>query len=953
MKIYIYSICLAFATFLIITNAQAQAKLVQNVEKKGDEFVIPFKKYVLPNGLTVILTEDHSDPIVHVDVTYHVGSAREEIGKSGFAHFFEHMMFEGSDHVPSGSHFKIINAAGGSLNGTTNGDRTNYFETVPSNQLEKMLWLESDRMGFLLDAVTQKKFENQRATVKNERGQNYDNRPYGLAREYVAKALYPYGHPYSWLTIGYIEDLNKVNVNDLKRFFLRWYGPNNATLTIGGDINSKQTIAWIEKYFGSIPRGPEVKPTKLPAPVIKTDRYISYTDNYARLPKLYVTYPGVEMYTNEGASLDALCMILGQGRNSIFYKNLVKNHKANDADMNSSNSELAGQINISVTPYPGQSLADIKKLVDASLKEFELRGVTDDDLARFKGQSETEFIGALASVRGKASELALAQTITGNPGEIVKELAEIRKVTKADVMQVYEKYIKGKGAVILSVLPKSGDITPAAPDNYKVDGNEYQLPDYGYEGLVYHKPHDIFNRSLQPVAGASPVVKVPEFWNATTANGIKMIGSYNNEIPTVNMILSIKGGGLMAEKDPSKAGLPYIVGRLLNDDTQQHSAEEINATLEKLGSNLGVYSEGEETSFYITSLTKNLDKTLALLNERLFHPKFTEEAFDRIKKQMVQNFQNARTQASSVTNNVWGKILYGSDNLRNYGFMGNEQTLMNINLSDVQAYYDHYFGPEISTIVVVGDIKENAIKEKLHFLDGWKNKAITIPSPDTSTRPIAKNTLYLVDVPYAAQSEISIGNVTGVHYDPTGTSYKLSVVGYSLGGGFNSRLNTDLREEKGWTYGANGNFISDRSGGTFKVGSSVKASVTDSAVLEMVKVVENYANTGITPFELEFTKSAIAQGEALKYETNSQKAVFLRQLVQYHLNPNYLDEQHEILTKITKTEVDNLAKRYLNVKNMAILVVGDKVKIMPGLQRIGYKVIELDPEGKVKELQKN
>src|SRR6186713_2762460 len=251
---------MAVALFLFFSGmVTAQTKLVEKVTRKGDELVIPYEKYVLSNGLTLIIHEDHSDPVAHVDVTYHVGSAREEIGKSGFAHFFEHMMFQGSDHVGDDQHFKIVSSSGGTLNGTTNTDRTNYFQTVPSNQLEKMLWLEADRMGFLLDAVTQKKFENQRSTVKNERGQNYDNVPYGMLREVTAKNLYPYGHPYSWLTIGYIEDLNRSDVNDLKNFFLRWYGPNNATLTVGGDVTAKDVVAMAVKYFGTIPRGPEVK----------------------------------------------------------------------------------------------------------------------------------------------------------------------------------------------------------------------------------------------------------------------------------------------------------------------------------------------------------------------------------------------------------------------------------------------------------------------------------------------------------------------------------------------------------------------------------------------------------------------------------------------------------------------------------------------------------------------
>src|SRR5919107_1544191 len=282
-------------TFVVAT-ALAQTKLVEKVTKKGDELVISYEKHELPNGLTLIVHEDHSDPVVHVDVTYHVGSAREEIGKSGFAHFFEHMMFQGSDNVADEQHFKIVTQSGGTLNGSTNRDRTNYYETVPSNQLEKMLWLEADRMGFFLDAVTQKKFEVQRSTVKNERGQRMDNVPYGLRFETIHKNLYPYGHPYSWEVIGYIEDLNRSDVNDLKNFFMRWYGPNNATLTVGGDVSTAQVIKWAEKYFGAIPRGPEVVPVKVPAVHLDSNRYVSYVDNYARIPQLAIVYPSVPRF---------------------------------------------------------------------------------------------------------------------------------------------------------------------------------------------------------------------------------------------------------------------------------------------------------------------------------------------------------------------------------------------------------------------------------------------------------------------------------------------------------------------------------------------------------------------------------------------------------------------------------------------------------------------------------
>lgn len=504
------SICLLFMISSISSTAFSQVKPVQKVVKKGNEIVIPFEKYVLPNGLTVIVSEDHSDPVVHVDVTYHVGSAREETGKSGFAHFFEHMMFEGSDHVADKEHFKVVTESGGTLNGSTNRDRTNYYETVPSNQLEKMLWLESDRMGFLLDAVTQQKFEIQRETVKNERGQNYDNRPYGLAGEVTSKALYPYGHPYSWLTIGYVKDLNSVSVDDLKHFFLRWYGPNNATLTIAGDVNTKDVISMVEKYFGPIPRGSEVKPVQLPPVKLAKTEYTSYTDNYAKLPMLQITYPTVRIYDLDMAPLACLAQVLGQGKTSFLYQHLIKTQKALRASSYSSLDELAGTFVFSVTALPGHNLAEMEKLVNESLADFEKKGVTDDDILKFKNGFESSTVNRLASVAGKASQLAAFETFTGNPNMIGKLLDMYNKVTKEDVMRIYNKYIKNKYAVVLRVLPKAKEDLIAA-DNFTVDSSRYVRPRYGYDQLKYTKPKDDFNRSIMPPSGPNPVVKVPVF----------------------------------------------------------------------------------------------------------------------------------------------------------------------------------------------------------------------------------------------------------------------------------------------------------------------------------------------------------------------------------------------------------------------------------------------------------
>jgi zinc protease len=939
---------LAFMALAATAQTAVGPKLVEKVTRKGTELVIPYEKYVLPNGLTVILTEDHSDPLVHVDVTYHVGSAREEIGKSGFAHFFEHMMFQGSEHVGNGDHFKIITEAGGTLNGSTNRDRTNYYETVPANQLEKMLWLESDRMGFLLDSVTQRKFEVQRATVKNERGQNYDNRPYGLAGEVTSKNLYPYGHPYSWLTIGYIEELNKVGVNDLKNFFLRWYGPNNATITIGGDINAKQTLAWVQKYFGGIPRGPVVKNAFFPAPVLTADRYVSYVDNYAKLPLLSITYPGVKIYDKDMSPLDALSEIIGQGRNSIFYKNFVKTRKAAQASMSSSNTELAGEITIRVLPFPGQTLADAQKLVAESLTEFEKTGVTDDALTRFKASAEANYINGLSSVSGKVSELAQAQYLTGNPNQIGRELADIRAVTKEDVLRVYNKYIKGKPAVILSVLPKGGTIVAAAADNYTVNTAGYKAPDYGYTGLVYKKAKDNFNRATKPSIGPNPSVKVPAIWNATTPNGIQIIGTQNSEIPSVSIQMSIKGGGMYAVANPAKAGVAGIVARMMNEDTKNFTAEQFNSELDKLGSNISVFAGSDEIAVSVSSLTKNLPKTMVLLQERLYNPKFTQDALDRIKKQTLEGFKQAKTQPAGVASTVYSKILYGTDNVRTYATGGNEETVAAITLQDVQDYYDKYFTPSQTKIVIVGDVNEGTARGNLAFLNTWADKKVTIPTP-AEGKTFDKTTLYLVDIPNAAQSEIRIGYLDKLNYDATSDYYKLGITNYILGGAFNSHINLNLREKKGWTYGARSGFSSSKYGGDFTASAGVLATATDSSVVEFMKEIRNYQANGITPDELKFTQTSIGQSDARRYETNGQKAAFLSRILEYNLKPTYVDEQNKILSTITPAEVNQLAAKYLNTDNMVILVVGDKTKILPGLQKLGYPIVELDADGKPKQ----
>ncbi|MBL0335930.1 MAG: insulinase family protein [Chitinophagaceae bacterium] len=925
---------------------QAQTKLVEKVTKSGNDLVIPYEKYVLPNGLTLIIHEDHSDPICHVDVTYHVGSAREEIGKSGFAHFFEHMMFQGSDHVADEQHFKIVSDAGGTLNGSTNRDRTNYFETVPSNQLEKMLWLEADRMGFLLDAVTQKKFEIQRSTVKNERGQNYDNRPYGLVSEFTSKNLYPYGHPYSWLTIGYVEDLNRVDVQDLKNFFLRWYGPNNATLTVGGDVKPADVVKLAEKYFGPIPRGPEVTPTILPAPVLNADRYVSFTDNYARLPQLVITYPTVPIYSKDMGALACLAQVLGQGKNSVLYQQFDKKQNALNSSAFSQMTELAGEFSIRIVPSPGKALSDELALYRAALDSFEARGITDDDIAKFKGGIEAQQINGLQSVSGKVSQLAQFQTFTGNPNKISDLVKMYTSVTKEDVLRVYNEYIKGKGAVIVSVLTKTmDDKMVAAPNNFNIDSTQYKAPDYGYNGLKYVKAKDAFDRNKTPGTGPNPTVRVPKFWRKDNPTGIKMIGTENNEIPTVTIAITIPGGHLAQANDLSKAGLASLFSDMMNEDTKNYSAEKMAVELQKLGSSINIGSTTDGISYNVQCLKKNLDATLALLKERMFSPDFKEAAFNRIKKQTLESFKLAKSQPAAVADVVFAKLNYGPNHILGISEDGTEETVKNITLDDIKNYYNNYMTTQGTKVVIVGDIKQQEIAPKLAFLDQLPNKKIILPKVDPAP-VVDKTKVFMVDVPKAAQSEFRVGYTTGLKYDGTGEFYRARLTNYALGGDFNSRLNLNLREDKGWTYGARSSFSADEYTGNFQFSSGIRADATDSALVEVMKELKNYNETGITDNELAFMKNSLGQRDALMYETGFQKAGFIGRILDYNLPANYIDQQNKILAAMTKKEITAVAKKWLDPAKMNILLVGDKAKIYDGVKKLGYEIIELDADGK-------
>jgi len=911
--------------------------LVEQQEKVPGSLLIPYEKYQLSNGLTVILHEDDSDPLTYIDMTYHVGSAREELGKSGFAHFFEHMMFQGSKNVGDQQHFKIVNEAGGSMNGSTNQDRTNYYQTVPANQLEKVLWLEADRMGFLLDAVDQRKFEIQRATVKNERSQRVDNRPYGLLSERVGEALYPREHPYSWQPIGYIEDLDRVDVNDLKQFFLRWYGPNNATLTIAGKFDKAETLAWVNQYFSTIPKGPEVKDMQ-PVPVsLDKDRYITLEDNVPQ-PMLYMSYPTVYMGHKDEASLDLFAYALGGGKNSILYKNLVETGYATNVAAYHSCSELSCTFDIYTQPNPakGMELAPLLAKIDMSIKELADKGIAPSEVTRLRSIIESSTIFGMQSVSGKAKDLALGETLMNDPNYLTKGLSVFNTITAEEGIVGYKKYLENKPKVIMSVVPKgklkyvahAPTFTPAPRD---IGKQNEQLD----QALAIRTTKDTFDRSVMPEAGDNPQQILPTLWRQSLANDIQVLGTVYDETPTVSIQINLKGGRRVESSD--KQGIATLTAAMMNQSTTLHSSAELNDQLQSLGSSINFSAGLYGTSISVNSLSKNLPATLAILEEKLFKPGFVDADFIRIKAQSRQASLQNQQKVGWLGQLATQRVLYGEDRVTGNPSSGTLKNQGALTRDDVLAYYQQYYNLAEAKIVVVGDVSEVAITTSLGFLQQGAHLPAVIYPPLAKAPLWQPNILYIVDKPGAVQSVIKVIS-PAVAYDVTGDFFKANLMNFNLGGNFNSRLNQNLREDKGYTYGAMTGFYADREYGYFSSSADVRAEVTGAAIKETLKELKAYEDNGISDSELDYMKSAVSQQEALSYETPAQKSNFLMQLLLLDLSPDFVEQQSKIIQMMNKSEIQALAKTYLSSDKFSVIVVGDRQLIEKQVQDFGLDI---------------
>ncbi|MDP2573775.1 pitrilysin family protein [Vibrio penaeicida] len=933
--------CSSLAPVSFFSSVPEGITLVEEVKPQSDKVVIPYKKYQLDNGLTVILAPDDSDPLVHVDVTYHVGSAREEIGKSGFAHFFEHMMFQGSENVGDQEHFRIITEAGGTLNGTTNRDRTNYFETVPANQLEKMLWLESDRMGFLLDAVSQRKFEIQRDTVKNERAQNYENRPYGLMWERIGEAMYPEGHPYSWQPIGYVEDLDRVDVNDLKAFFLQWYGPNNATLTIGGDFDTEETLNWINQYFGSIPVGPEVKKAEKQPATLTEDRYITLEDRIQQ-PMVMVSWPTTFQGHDSNASLGMLSTALGDGKNSMLYQQFVQSGKAVDVGAFQDCAELACTFSVYVMAKAGESgsLKPIYNELMDSLKTWSEKGVSEYQLETMIGRAEANAIFGLESVRGKVTQLASNETFFGQPDRIEEQLEQLRTVTPDSVQSAYQQYLVNNHKVVLSVVPKNKADWAVKSATFVTP--KRTLPEYQKvkeSDLAYRKAVDTFDRSVVPKVSGAVKGTMPDLYRIYLDSGVEILGTVSDETPTVQLDIKLPAGNRYVAE--GQEGLAGLTATMMTEGTLKRSAKEIQTELDRLGSYVSFDAGSYSTVISVSGLEKNLAETLALVEEMIREPAFRESDFERVKQQAIQGIVYEHQKPSWLASQATRQVLFNGSRFGRSSD-GTRTSINGLTLEDVKAFYSEHYTPQGAQVVIVGDIKKRDAKTSLSFLNDWKGNSAPLYTPQV-IQPLEGQKIFLVDKPGAPQSAIRLVK-QGLPFDTTGEMHLGQLANYNLSGNFNSRINQNLREDKGYTYGAYGYVYGMKETGLIVFSAEVRADVTVESLDEIINELNEVSTSGLTEEELQFMRLARGQADALKYETPSKKSQLLSRILTYSLEEDYLEQRDNLLQSVELGTLNKVAAKWFNPSDFQIIVVGDAEKLAPKLKKFGLPIEKLEIE---------
>lgn len=904
------------------------------------EFSVDYEKMVLDNGLEVIFHQDDSDPVTAVALTFHVGSAREKEGKTGFAHLFEHLLFLESENLGKGGLDKMSSRIGGSgANGSTSRDRTNYFQTVPKDALEKMIWAEADKLGYFINTVTDNVVEKEKQVVKNEKRQGVDNQPYGHANYVVGKNMYPVEHPYNWQVIGSLEDLQNATLADVKEFYNRWYVPNNATLVIAGDFDIEQAKEWVHKYFDEIPRGEEITPLPDSPVTINETKRLYYEDNFARLPELRIVKPGVDTYHPDSYALDILTELLASGKKAPLNKVLIDEKElTSNVFMFSNNSEIAGEVQVIVRAFPNTDLNDVNTAIDEAFIRFETEGFTDADLARIKAGIETQFYNGLSSVLGKAFNLAQYNIFADNPGYINEDIQKTLAVTREDVMRVYEQYVKGKNYIATSFVPLGqkelaleGSALAEVEEEQIVQnaaGENFELP----AETDFERTPSSFDRSVEPEYGESATVKTPSVWEDALSNGLSVHGIENNELPLVQFELKLKGGLLL--DSPDKVGVANLVSDVMTRGTANKTPEQLEEAIDELGASINISSGRQSLSITGNTLSRNYTKTMALVQEILLEPRWDETEFDLAKQSILSQVAAQSANPNSIATNTYNKLLYGEDHILSNNAIGTTRSIESITIDDLKAYYEANFSPTIASFMIVGSVSKSDVMNSLSGIDeNWESKDVSIPEFETPDAP-SESTVYFYDVPDAKQSVIRFGYLAMAETDEN--YYPATVMNYILGGGgFASRFTQELREGKGYTYGIGSGFSGTDLPGAFTISSGVRTNVTYESAALVKDILEQYPTT-FTEQDLETTKSFLLKSNSRRFETLGAKLNMLEDISDYGWSADYMKDREQVVKDMTLDEISNLARTYANPDKMIYVVVGDAKTQMDRLEALGF-----------------
>jgi zinc protease len=900
---------------------------------------IKYEKYTLSNGLDVILSEDHRLPLVATNIWYHVGPANELPGRTGFAHLFEHMMFEGSKHVPGSGHIRYLEAAGASdLNGTTEFDRTNYFETLPSNQLELALWLESDRMGYLLDKLDQASLTNQQAVVRNERRQSIENSPYGIVEEGLFHLLFPKGHPYYADVMGSHADIQAAKLEDVRNFFKLYYRPNNASLAIVGDFDPTQAKELVEKYFGPLKRGAPVPKINVVTPPI-TAEHRAVIHDQVELPRVYIAWLTSPIFKPGDADADLTAEILGGGKSSRLYKKLVYEKQiALDVSASQQSLVLGSVFEIVVTARPGHTADEMEKAIDEELANFRKNGPTSVELERARNGIETgmiEGLERLGGFGGVADRLNEYNHYLDNPGYFPQDIHRYEAATTASIRAFADAQLKPTARVVVYGIPGKPDLGPVVP----TPPNLQKGQSTGGESVNA----DAAWRDNPPKPAPARPLNLPAPEVFKLSNGLTVYYRYREGLPVVAANLVFNSGSGANPVD--KAGLASFTANMLQQGTGTRNAIQIADEAALLGTALSSGASMDASSVGASSLTKNFPGVLDLMADVILHPTFPPGEVERRRASRLAAFADERSDPNTIVARTSVSALFGPHHPYGYDNAGTVASIKAMKREDMLDFWKLHYAPNNAALVVSGNIPIADLKTLAESKFGaWKSEEV--PTPQFGEPETTKAKIVIVDRPGAPQTQMRLLQMGVARSTPDYPA--LEVMNSELGGLFSSRINMNLREEHGYTYGASSFFIYRRTLGYFVVGGGIRTDVTAPAVTEILKEIHRMVDTQMTPEELSLAKDSQSRSLPGLFETSFGEAGALSEIYMYNLPLNYFANLPGELNAVTAEEAQDVAKKYLHPNQMILVCVGDRTKIEPELVKLDLGAVEIrDPDGNI------